>query len=434
LNGPSDTSAPILVLQVNGSAFSHGPLGIARSAGRMGVDVYGVVPRPTPGARSRYWAGHFAHPGEAAGSAEWVELLSGIGSRLPRCVLIPTDDTATLLVASQAEKLRQCFSFPDQPAELIRRLSDKAQMHHLCGELDIPVPLTEFPSSGSKAAGFAEISRYPVVVKRIAAWRPARGPSPPSVIIAESKEELLAAYDRMECPEEPNVMLQEYIPGGSESIWMFNGYFDRRSECLVGFTGQKLRQRGPHTGPATLGLCTDNPTVHEMTRRLMKSVGYRGVLDLGYRFDARDGLYKLLDVNPRIGETFRLFVGANGLDVLGALYRDMTGQPVPPTTARNHRKWVVEPFDLVSSAQLWREGELRPLSWFRSLRGIDEAAWFARDDPLPFAAMVTRLAREASVRGRGPSRGPAPGPTPAVGVREGVADLCVPRDDLPSSP
>ena len=31
------------------------------------------------------------------------------------------------------------------------------------------------------------------------------------------------------------------------------------------------------------------------TKRLMQAVGYRGPLDIGYRFDARDGKYKLLD-------------------------------------------------------------------------------------------------------------------------------------------
>jgi len=50
---------------------------------------------------------------------------------------------------------------------------------------------------------------------------------------------------------------------------------------------------------------------------------------VGYRFDARDGKYKLLDVNPRIGSTFRLFAAQNGLDVARALYLDVTAQPVP---------------------------------------------------------------------------------------------------------
>jgi len=44
--------------------------------------------------------------------------------------------------------------------------------------------------------------------------------------------------------------------------------------------------------------------VEAQTKQLMQAVAYRGPLDVGYRFDARDGKYKLLDVNPRIGSTF----------------------------------------------------------------------------------------------------------------------------------
>jgi predicted ATP-grasp superfamily ATP-dependent carboligase len=72
----------------------------------------------------------------------------------------------------------------------------------------------------------------------------------------------------------------------------------------------------------------------------MQTVGYRGPLDLGYRFDARDGRYKLLDVNPRMGPTSRLFVAGNGLDTVLALYLDLTGQRVPAAQVPEGRKWI----------------------------------------------------------------------------------------------
>ena len=65
----------------------------------------------------------------------------------------------------------------------------------------------------------------------------------------------------MEDPADPNLMLQEYIPGGDDSIWMFNGYFDANSDCLAGFTGRKLRQTPPYTGVTSLGVCLPNDVV-----------------------------------------------------------------------------------------------------------------------------------------------------------------------------
>ena len=108
---------------------------------------------------------------------------------------------------------------------------------------------------------------------------------------------------------------------------------------------------------------------------------------MGYRYDRRDGRYKLLDVNPRLGATFRLFIDSNELDVVRVLYLDLTDQPVRPGVPREGRKWIVEPNDLWASLQSGLAGRLTPAEWARSLWGIEEGAWFAREDLVPFAAM-----------------------------------------------
>lgn len=205
-------------------------------------------------------------------------------------------------------------------------------------------------------------------------------------------------------------MLQEYIPGTPESVWMFNGYFDASSDCRLAFTGKKIRQSPPYTGVTTLGTCEANPTVRDTTARLMQAVGYRGILDIGYRFDHRDGQYKLLDVNPRIGGTFRLFVGADGTDVLRVLYRDLTGQELAQSLQVEGRRWLVEPLDLASSLTYRRRGDITLWGWLRSLRGVRETAWFARDDPLPFLAMWLSIPLRwvpQRLRGRSIPRGAA---------------------------
>jgi predicted ATP-grasp superfamily ATP-dependent carboligase len=249
-----------------------------------------------------------------------------------------------------------------------------------------------FPESEAELLELVEQTTFPAVLKCInVADAPA---SAPRVAIVGDRDELREAYRLMEASTVHNVMLQEYIPGTPESVWMFNGYFDAQSDCKIGFTGKKIRQSPPYTGVTTLGVCEPNPTVEETTVRLMKALSYRGILDIGYRFDDRDGLYKLLDVNPRIGGTFRLFVGANGMDVLRALYLDLTGSEVPPTSTQAGRRWVVNPTDLASSAVYRRRGDITVGSWIRSFRGVRETAWFATDDPLPFLALWLRLAAD----------------------------------------
>jgi predicted ATP-grasp superfamily ATP-dependent carboligase len=186
----------------------------------------------------------------------------------------------------------------------------------------------------------------------------------------------------------PNLMLQEYIPGGDEMTFTFNGYFDRGGDCKVAFTGRKLRNYPPYFGQASLGICAHNDAVAKTTIDFMKAIGYRGPLDLGYRYDSRDGRYKVNDINPRIGAMFRLFVGQNGMDVARALYQDMTGQPVLASSTQEGRKWIVEDCDWISALRYWRDGKLTLKGWRQSLAGLNEASYLALDDPWPMAGAV----------------------------------------------
>jgi predicted ATP-grasp superfamily ATP-dependent carboligase len=184
----------------------------------------------------------------------------------------------------------------------------------------------------------------------------------------------------------PNVVLQEYIPGGADSVWMCNGYFGPDPDRAVIFTGKKLRQESA-TGVASLGVCLPNETVASQTQRFMQGVGYRGCVGIGYRFDRRDGLFKVLDVNTRISGVFRLFAGTNEMDVVRACYLQLTGQDLPSTALEPGRKWMLED-DLVGAFAAIRSGDLSVSEWVRSVRGVRELNWLAADDPAPAVAWL----------------------------------------------
>src|SRR5207245_3688339 len=108
------------------------------------------------------------------------------------------------------------------------------------------------------------------------------------MVIVRSEQELLAQYERLEDPACPNLMLQEYIPGGDDAIWMFNGYFDSGSGCRAGFTGRKLRQNPVHRGITSPGICQHTAAYAQLTVRLVKAVGNHGTPDTDYSSDAGD--------------------------------------------------------------------------------------------------------------------------------------------------
>jgi D-aspartate ligase len=376
MSNAADYSTAVVILQ----AGHHGGLGIARSLGRLGVPVYAIgESRWEPAFVSRYCRGHFCVNGDRS-----VGRILEIGRKVGgRPILLPTTDESCLWVASHAAALSTAFRFPVQDAALVETLSDKGRMSELARANGVPTPQLVVPRSKDDLARFLETATFPVVVKETSGGR-LRSVAGASKFIVQTARELAELYAKAADVESPRMIVQEFIPGED---WMFDGYFDDNSRCLFGLSGKKIRRFPAETGVTSLGICLANESVIRTTTGFMRAIGYRGILDIGYRRDRRDGQYKVLDVNPRIGCTFRLFASANNLDVARVLYLDLTGQPVPPAAIPPARKWLVEDFDLFSAFAAWRAGKLHFKQWTRSLAGVQETACFAIDDPLPFLMM-----------------------------------------------
>jgi predicted ATP-grasp superfamily ATP-dependent carboligase len=391
-----DATTPVVILKMTTNLVQHGVLGILRSAGRWGIPMHWVHNEgAAPAARSRYLtAAHPLPPGPAT-AERWADHQTRVGRGLGgRPVLVATDDPSSALLAGHRDRLEPLYRFPMPPEGLVDALVDKRRLHELCLETGVPTPDVRFPQRSADLEEYAATGEFPVVVKRIGEPDAAGDEILPSVTVVRTPAELRALARRLPEAAVPGAMLQEYIPGGARSVWMLDGYFGADSACLAAYTGRKLRQHPTHTGMTSLGVCEHNQAVVETTERFMRRIGYRGIVDMGYRHDARDGRYKLLDVNPRIGATFRLFVDAAGSDVLRALYLDMTGQPPPPRApVREGRRWLVEHHDLAEAAAAVRRRDMTVGAWLRSLLPVREGAWFSPSDPLPAAALALAFAR-----------------------------------------
>ena len=193
-----------------------------------------------------------------------------------------------------------------------------------------------FPISRSETEDYSEHASFPLMFKTICSHSRLGGGRN---YVARNREQLLKLYDENEDLSNINFFLQEYIPGNLESSWMFNGYFNEQSECIFGMTGKKILQFPAEAGVTSIGLSQKNDEILETSKRFLTNLGYKGMVDIDYRYDKRDNKYKILDVNPRIGLTFRLFVGNNGIDVMQTAYMDLTGKSIPPFQIINGRRF-----------------------------------------------------------------------------------------------
>lgn len=390
----SQATVPVLILKIGQYALhdTHG-LGIVRSLGRLGVPVYAVVEdRFTATAVSRYLTGAFIWDTRRLNAHQLLEGMATIGDRLNRpAILIPTDDAGAVFVAEEAATLKRWFLFPQQPAGLPRVLANKREMYFLCQRLGVACPQTVFPGSIADVREFVRSAAFPVVVK-VAERRPGTGRT---AWIAHTPDELYAIYRSAEQQPGTTLILQEYIPPAHGEDWFYHGYRNEQSRCCIGFTGRKFRSHPPFAGHTTLGRAVVNEPLRQQVEALLQTLSYSGITDLDLRLDKRDGRYKLLDFNPRVGAQFRLFESPAGLDVVRALYLDLTGQPVNGGSRIEGRTFIVEPFDLLASLGYFRRGALTPREWWLSFQGTQELAWFSTSDILPFPMLCFRLLLKA---------------------------------------
>ena len=68
------------------------------------------------------------------------------------------------------------------------------------------------------------------------------------------------------------------------------------------------------------------PEVADLSRTLLRSFGYRGMANIEFKFDARDGSYRLIEINPRSSGALQLAVSA-GIDFPFLVYDYLARRP-----------------------------------------------------------------------------------------------------------
>ncbi|WP_328875197.1 ATP-grasp domain-containing protein [Streptomyces sp. NBC_00287] len=380
---------PALLVKVGPSPQNHGCLGALRSLGRAGVPVYAMVEdRFTPCAVSRHLADRFVVP--TTGLEEPRTLVSALlrlGRTIGRrTVAVPTDDESAVLLAEHAEALAEWFVLPPVPSALPRALASKEGLRRVCTEHHVPTPRAHAPADRTQLLAYARDLGYPLVLKNLEAYTRVRSPVVTHTTVVHNEDELLALIGPRETP---SVLMQEYIPPADAEDWITHLYCGARGAPRAVFTGYKVRSWPVRSGATTRAWARPNPGLARLAAELCRRIGYSGVADLDWRFDRRDGLYKLVDFNPRIGAQFRLFESGQGVDVVRAMYLDLTGQQIPRAEQTYGRMFVVGQLDLLSATiDAWQERRVPPAVLPR--RGT-ERAWLSWDDPWPAVAESVRF-------------------------------------------
>lgn len=422
-------------------------LGVLRSLRVAGIDVYAACPpgdlvrrsrwyRPVPGAV--HWDGR---PGSGAHDAL-------VSSSLERAVLIPcNDDAASWAAHVPLGPLGGRFPVSSSSPATLQVLQDKSRFGEFLAGTSIPHPRTFTIRSATDIAAlpFENLDRVFVKPTDSQAFLRIMGVKG---LWARDRGEFEAIWRRLE-GQNLAVIAQEYVPGGADDHYFIDGFRDRHGALAALFARRRMRISPPDFGSSSY--CVSIP-MHDVDAalpgltELLERLAYRGIFSAEFKRDARDGAFRILEVNARAW-WYVEFATRCGVNVVEMAWRDALDMPVTPSAA-DYRTGVGcinlrNDLDTVFA----RHGATRtPLllalrQWSRGHFNI-----FRLDDPLPglqvawqavTGALASRLRRVVTGDRRARVRKLVredPRATRAIPVQADTEDGVGVSPDLPTSP
>jgi D-aspartate ligase len=368
-------------------------LGIARSLGRRGIPVWVIdADKSKSIAQFSRYTKRFIVTTEPAHE---VLLRESKLHDLEGWVLFCGGDDYVEELSTHREALSKIFHVTTPSLEVTRFALDKKRTYARAAELGVAAPWTW---SGNSLLNLPEGSiPYPVILKP-AVNHHFFPQTNLKALAANNAAELHAGFAQMSryIPAF-EILVQERIPGNGENQFSFCAICSsgKVTEALV---ARRRRQFPIDFGNAsTFVETTEQPVVEAGGRSFLESIGFDGMGEVEFKYDTRDGKYKILDVNSRPWGWHTLGQAA-GVDFSYLLWRQRVGLPAMPAAKRRPAAWIREITDAAAILKAYnRPAEIKVLLQAMQSRRLTFATFSFRD-PVPFFAEIVLLLTAGSSR------------------------------------
>lgn len=234
---------------------------------------------------------------------------------------IPMGDEVIELVARHREEFAELANIVVVDGETMDVAMDKGRTIEFARAHGFGHPRTFFVEDLSKLEPLRDRIPYPVVIK------PRVGSGAHGLIFVERPEELLAQYRRVH-QRYPFPLIQEGIPPSSPKFGV-QCLFNRQGQVRAAVVQRFWRQYPLRGGPGSCFETVNRPDIQDCGVRLLETLGWRGVAQVEFLEDERDGELKLMEINPRFWDSLQTVIQA-GVDFPYLLYRIATEGDVEP--------------------------------------------------------------------------------------------------------
>ena len=373
---------------------SYNSLSVTRALGRQGIAVH-ALGDGAGGAlvqSSRYLRSYLPVSSSSTAADEWMAWLR-TGPR--GAVLLPCSDGALEFLARHRAELREMGYCPAAGADDVTlAMLDKERTYELARSVGVPAPRTASVSTLDELRAAAAQMEFPCALKPRHSHLFARK-FDGKALIAEDTAALEAAF-RATNEHGLEMIVTEIIPGDDSRYCSYYSYIDDDGTPLFHFTKRKPRQNPPGFGLGTYHVSEWVPDAAELGLRFFTGIGLRGVGNVEFKRDSRDGQLKIIECNPRFTAADKLVQRA-GIDMATMSYRRALGLPVQaPTGFRSGvRQW--HPLEDLYAYRAYRaQGLLTMRAWLSTWVRPVGLPMFDRGDLRPSVVYTRAFARRAA--------------------------------------
>lgn len=307
-------------------------------------------------------------------------------------VLLPGSDEALEFIARHRSALVRLGHRPiEADDDAVLAMLDKSRTYDIAREAGVPAPDTRTITSIDDLENLAHF-RFPCAIKPVESHVFTRRFHPfakgAHVGSAEEAAQLLEPIVEAGVP----MLLTEVVEGTDECCSYYT-YLDDHGDPLFHYTKRKLRVYPTGFGLGTYHVSQWLPEVADLGLRFCRAAKLRGVANVEFKRDSRDGLLRLIECNARFTNAQEV-VRTSGIDMGMVAYARLTGMPLPPIEGFRERVgllFLVE--DLQALADYRRRGQLSVPEWLRSLAMRQATPFFDWRDPKPSAMNALSFGR-----------------------------------------
>ena len=299
-------------------------------------------------------------------AVEFEAALLQLLERLRPDVFLPLGTAATAVASRNLERLRRLTAINVPTLDAFQMAYDKARCAQECHASGVPHPQTLSLAQARSLLAAAPAGTR-VVVKPAFDVGAAVG-----VLYPRDPASLESAW--LACRSRyGEVLVQEYIPGGPESMKTAILLLAPSGRLSAWFTTQKTRVWPPSGGSTATSTSSAEFVLIEQVLPLFEKWQWRGPAEVEFKLDPRDGRHKVIEINPRFPGYLR-FPCRCGLNLATLAVEAALGSEVKATASPMYKvgaAYVNPGFWLRAGVA---ELSANPRPWLRFLREIGKAA------------------------------------------------------------